>query len=79
MTATLTSVPTFTSTAVQSISDIYEDNLVDIVFTSSDTVYTYQVADVEAWMNDLIDTIEEDESVGSFVNRAISSKVISLV
>ena len=79
MTATLTSVPTFTSTAVQSISEIYEDNLVDIVFTSSDKVYTYQVADVEAWMNDLIDTIEEDESVGSFVNRAINSKVLSLI
>jgi hypothetical protein len=75
----IVSIPSFTSSAVSRISDVYENDLVDIVFTSSDTVYTYKISDVEAWQNDLVDTISENESVGSFVNRAVRSGVLQLL
>ena len=67
----------FTSSAIQSISDVTDANEVTIVFQNS-TPYTYVVSDVEAWENDLNDVISESESVGSFVNRAIRSGVLSL-
>jgi hypothetical protein len=75
----IVTVPSFTSSAVSSISDVYDNDRVDIVFTSSDTVYTYRISDVDAWQNDLIDTITEDESVGRFVNRAVRSGVLQLL
>lgn len=68
----------FTSKGVSSISDV-QDGMVTIQFASSDTSYTYKVSDVEAWENDLNDTINEGESVGGFVNRAIRAKVLELV
>mgnify|MGYP006266608107 CR=1 FL=1 len=75
----IVSVPSFTSSAVKSISEVYDNDRVDIQFSSSDKTYTYQVSDVLAWQNDLIDTITEDESVGRFVNRAVRSGVLQLV
>ena len=67
----------FTSSAIQSISDVTDTNEVTIVFQNGKP-YTYTVSDVEAWQNDLADVISESESVGSFVNRAIRSGVLQL-
>ncbi len=67
----------FTSSAIQSISDVSDNNQVTIVF-QNDRSYDYVVSDVEAWENDLNDVISEGESVGSFVNRAIRSGVLNL-
>ena len=67
----------FNSTAINSISDI-ENGQVTIEFVSGKP-YTYQVADTEAWENDLNDVIEEGESVGAFVNRALRANLLQLV
>jgi hypothetical protein len=67
----------FTSSAIQSISDVTDTNEVTIVFQNGKP-YTYMVSDVEAWQNDLADVISESESVGSFVNRALRSGVLQL-
>ena len=67
----------FTSSAIQSISDVTDLNEVTIVFQNGKP-YTYMVSDVEAWKNDLADVISESESVGSFVNRALRSGVLQL-
>lgn len=67
----------FTSSAIQSISDVTDLNEVTIVFQNGKP-YTYMVSDVEAWKNDLADVISESESVGSFVNRARRSGVLQL-
>ena len=63
----------FTSSVITNISDV-TDNQVTIEFHGNP--YTYSVSDVEAWNNDLTDTISEGESVGSFVNKAIRSGVL---
>ena len=67
----------FTSSAIQSISDVTDTNEVTIVFQNGKP-YTYTVSDVDAWQNDLADVISESESVGGFVNRAIRSGVLTL-
>lgn len=68
----------FTSSAIQSISDVTDTNEVTIVFQNG-RPYTYMVSDADAWENDLADVISESESVGSFVNRAIRSGVLNQV
>ncbi len=64
----------FTSSVITNISDV-TDNQVTIEFHNRP--YTYNVVDVEAWNNDLTDTISEGESVGAFVNKAIRSGVLT--
>lgn len=67
----------FNSTAINSISEL-EGDQVTIEFVSGKP-YTYKVADTEAWQNDLNDVIEEGESVGRFVNRALRANLLQLV
>lgn len=75
-----TATANFTSSSILSISDVNENDQVQITYHSNpDKVYTYQVNDVEAWENDLQDVIEEGESVGSFVNRARRSGMLTEV
>lgn len=72
-----TATANFTSSSILSISDVNEDNQVDIVYHSNpDKIYTYKVMDLEGWETELQDIIYEGESVGSFVNRARRSKMI---
>lgn len=66
----------FTSSVITKISDVV-NNQVTIEFKGKP--YTYTVSDVNAWQNDLNDVIEEGESVGSFVNRAVRSELLQLV
>lgn len=66
----------FNSSVITSISDVM-NNQVTIEFNGRP--YTYAVSDVEAWQNDLNDVIEEGESVGAFVNRAVRSDLLQLV
>ena len=65
----------FTSSVITKISDV-ENNQVTIEFKGKP--YTYTVSDVNAWQNDLNDVIEEGESVGAFVNRAVRSELLQL-
>lgn len=66
----------FTSSVITKISDVV-NNQVTIEFKGKP--YTYTVSDVNAWQNDLNDVIEEGESVGAFVNRAVRSDLLQLV
>ena len=66
------------SSAIQSISEVTENNEVTIVFANGKP-YTYEVSDVDAWNNDLSDVISEDESVGRFVNKAIKVGILKQI
>lgn len=68
-------MPKFTSSVITAISDVV-NNEVTIEFNGKP--YTYSVSDVNAWENDLKDVIEEGESVGSFVNKALRANVLQL-
>lgn len=65
----------FNSSVITKISEV-ENNQVTIEFNGKP--YTYEVSDVNAWQNDLDDVIEEGESVGGFVNRALRANVLQL-
>lgn len=69
-------MPKFTSSVITAISDVI-NNEVTIEFNGKP--YTYTVSDVNAWQNDLNNVIEEGESVGSFVNKALRANVLQLV
>jgi hypothetical protein len=69
-------MPKFTSSVITAISDVV-NNEVTIEFNGKP--YTYSVADVNAWQNDLNNVIEEGESVGGFVNQALRANVLQLV
>jgi hypothetical protein len=66
----------FNSSVITSISEI-ENNQVTIEFNGRP--YTYTVSDTECFMNDLTDVVEEGESVGSFINRAVRANVLQLI
>ena len=75
-----TATPNFTSSSILNISDVNENDQVQITYHSNpDKVYTYLVNDVEGWETELQDTIDENESVGSFVNRARRSGMLTEV
>ncbi len=75
-----TATANFTSSSILNISDVDENDQVQITYHSNpDKVYTYLVNDVEGWETELQDTIDEGESVGSFVNRARRSGMITEV
>ena len=65
-----------TSSAIENIS--LNDNKVVVTFKGG-REYLYNCSDIEGFENDLNDVIEEGESVGSFVNRAIKSQLITSV
>lgn len=66
----------FNSSVITAISEVLNSQ-VTIEFNG--TPYTYSVSDVEAWENDLNDVIEEGESVGSFVNKALRANVLQMI
>lgn len=62
----------FTSSAIESISDV-NDGQVVITFNGG-REYTYGVQDVEQFVSGLTSTINAQGSVGRFVNTAIKSE-----
>lgn len=62
----------FTSSAIESISDV-QDGKVTITFTGGRD-YTYSVRDVEQFTSALSQVISESGSVGRFVNQALRSE-----
>ena len=69
---------TVNSSAIQSISDVSNENEVTITFQNGKN-YVYGVDDVIAWKNDLNNVLSEDESVGRFVNRAIKVGILKQI
>lgn len=62
----------FTSSAIESISDV-QDGKVTITFAGGRD-YTYSVRDVEQFTSALSQVIAESGSVGRFVNQALRSE-----
>ena len=65
-----------TSSAINNIA--IADDKVTVTFVG-DRDYTYACHDVAGFENDLNDVISEGESVGRFVNRAISAQLLQAV
>jgi hypothetical protein len=65
-----------TSSAINNIS--FADDKVTVTF-KGDRDYTYTCHDIAGFQNDLNDVISEGESVGRFVNRAISAQLLQAV
>ena len=63
----------FESSAVKSIE--VDDNIVSIVFNSSDKEYKYNIID-EEFTNTLQDSIINNKSIGSLINKSIKDKLI---
>ena len=63
----------FESSAVKSIE--VDDNIVSIVFKSSDKQYKYNIID-EEFTNTLQDAIINNKSIGSLINKSIKDKLI---
>ncbi len=63
---------TFSSSAIESISDV-QDGKVTITFNGGRD-YTYGVQDVEMFVSQLSAVIANQQSVGRFVNNAIKSE-----
>ena len=63
----------FESSAVKSIE--VDDNIVTIVFKSSNKEYKYNIID-EEFTNTLQDAIMNNKSIGSLINKSIKDKLI---
>ena len=61
------------SSAIKEIT--VEDNIVSIIFNSSDKVYNYEVKD-EDFTNMLQNVIVKEESIDKFINTAIKNKAV---
>jgi hypothetical protein len=68
---------TFTSSAIENISDV-QDGKVTITFNGGRD-YTYGVQDVEQFVTQLSSVIAEQQSVGRFVNNAIKTEQLLAV
>ena len=66
-----------TSSAIDYIT--FEENSQVAVTFNGGREYLYKCDDIEGFQNDLYDVIEEGESVGAFVNRAIRTKFLQTV
>ena len=66
----------FTSSAVDNI--VMNDAEVTITFRGGRD-YTYSCADTEGFQSDLQNLIQEQECVGSFINRAIRAELLQLI
>ena len=66
----------FTSSAIDNIA-MNDDSTVTITFRGG-REYLYDCSDIAGFQNDLQNVIEENESVGSFVNRAIRAQLLQL-
>lgn len=68
----------FKSSAIHDISEL-DSNKVTIRFNSKPSVsYTYTVYKPDFWKKKLDEVIENEESVGKFINTSIRSKVLKL-
>jgi hypothetical protein len=67
----------FQSSAVENISDLQDDQ-VTITF-SGGRDYTYKVADPANFVSDLELVIENEDSVGKFINLSIRSQQLVAV
>jgi hypothetical protein len=67
----------FTSSAISNIV-MNDDSTVSITFTGGRD-YQYDCSDLAGFQNDLQNVIDENESVGSFVNRAIRAQLLQPV
>jgi len=63
----------FESSAIKEIE--VDDNIVSIIFNSSDKVYKYNIID-EEFTNTLQDSIMNNKSIGSLINKSIKDKLI---
>lgn len=63
----------FESSAIKEVE--VDDNIVSIVFKSSDKQYKYNIID-EEFTNTLQDAIINNKSIGSLINKSIKSKLI---
>ena len=63
----------FESSAISSLTT--KDNIVSIVFNSSDKEYNYTINDTN-WVEKLTNTINNKESVGKFVSTSLKHKNI---
>jgi len=63
----------FESSAISSLTT--KDNIVSIVFNSSDKEYNYTINDTN-WVENLTNTINNKESVGKFVSTSLKHKNI---
>ena len=61
------------SSAIKEIT--VEDNIVSVIFKSSDKEYKYEVKD-EEFTNNLQNTIVNEDSIGKFINQSIKNKLI---
>jgi len=66
----------FESSAIESISDV-QDNTVEITFAGGRR-YQYTVGDVSAFVSGLSSVIEENKSVGRFINQQLKSEALIL-
>ena len=69
--------PKFTSSAIESISDVIDDQ-VTVTFTGGRD-YTYGVVNAEQFILSLTETINSDGSVGKFFNNALRENQLTLV
>ena len=65
------------SSAIDQIA-FEENNQITVTFKGGRD-YLYNVSDLEGFQNDLNDVIEEGESVGRFINRAIRAQLLQTV
>lgn len=67
----------FTNLKSSAIKELtIKEEVVSIVFNSSDKVYNYSVIDTD-FVKDLQNTIQNEESIGKFITNAIKTQKIS--
>jgi hypothetical protein len=65
------------SSAIENI-DFADDSQVVITYRGGKE-YIYNCIDIDGFQNDLTDVIDEGESVGRFVNRAIRAELLQTI
>ena len=70
-----TNIMQITSSAIDFIT--FEENSQVAVTFKGGREYLYACKDLEGFQNDLYDVIEEGESVGRFVNRALRAELLT--
>jgi len=67
----------FTNLKSSAIKELtIKEEVVSIVFNSSDKLYNYSVIDTD-FVKDLQNTIQNEESIGKFITNAIKTEKIS--
>jgi hypothetical protein len=65
-----------TSTAIQNISDINNGEV--IITWKTGSSYTYRVADSASFSEELTFVVENQKSIGGFINRLIQEQKLQL-